>query len=134
MSNIKREIEALIFVSEVPISSNEISSFLDISKDDCNKILNELVSDWLHMNLSIEIHKVSGGYQFRTKEEYKDKFEFIEDNHSDADFIFTNYYYFKNPKFNKKRYNIPKNFSSYYQFKIGEKTVNELYINNLKHN
>tara|TARA_B100001029_G_C15061365_1_gene458797 strand:+ start:2965 stop:3495 length:531 start_codon:yes stop_codon:yes gene_type:complete len=73
MSNIKREIEALIFVSEVPISSNEISSFLDISKDDCNKILNELVGDWLHMNLSIEIHKVSGGYQFRTKEEYKDK-------------------------------------------------------------
>jgi len=68
------------------------------------------------------------------EEEYKDKFEFIEDNHSDADFIFTNYYYFKNPKFNKKRYNIPKNFSSYYQFKIGEKTVNELYINNLKHN
>ena len=68
------------------------------------------------------------------EEEYQKKFEFIEDNHSDADFIFTNYYYFKNPKFNKKRYNIPENFRSYYKFKINDKTINELYINSLKHN
>ena len=67
-------------------------------------------------------------------EEYQKKFEFIEDNHNDADFIFTNYYYFKNPKFNKKRYDIPKNFRSYYKLKINDKTINELYINNLKHN
>ena len=67
-------------------------------------------------------------------EEYQKKFEFIEDNHDDADFIFTNYYYFKNPKFNKKRYDIPKNFRSYYKLKINDKTINELYINNLKHN
>ena len=68
------------------------------------------------------------------EEEYQKKFEFIEDNHIDADFIFTNYYYFKNPKFNKKRYDIPKNFRSYYKLKINDKTINELYINNLKHN
>ena len=68
------------------------------------------------------------------EEEYQKKFEFIEDNHNDADFIFTNYYYFKNPKFNKKRYDIPKNFRSYYKLKINDKTINELYINNLKHN
>ncbi len=67
-------------------------------------------------------------------EEYQKKFEFIEDNHNDADFIFTNYYYFKQPKFNKKRYDIPKNFRSYYKLKINDKTINELYINNLKHN
>ena len=65
-------------------------------------------------------------------EKYKNKFEFVEDNHDKADFIFTNYYYYKNPKFNKKRYNIPKNFKSYYKLKIGEKTINELYINTLK--
>ena len=65
---------------------------------------------------------------------YKNKFEFVQDSHYKADFIFTNYYYYKNPKFNKKRYDIPKNFKSYYKFKIGEKTINELYINTLKYN
>ena len=64
----------------------------------------------------------------------KNKFEFVQDSHYKADFIFTNYYYYKNPKFNKKRYDIPKNFKSYYKFKIGEKTINELYINTLKYN
>ena len=66
-------------------------------------------------------------------EKYKNRFEFVEDHHDKADFIFTNYYYYRNPEFNKKRYNIPPNFKSYYKFKIGEKTINELYINTLRY-
>ncbi|MEC9381898.1 MAG: SMC-Scp complex subunit ScpB [Thermodesulfobacteriota bacterium] len=73
MSDIKREIEALIFISDTPISIKELSSFLDISKNECIKIVNELQNDWKEMNIAIELENVSEGYQFRTKEEFKDK-------------------------------------------------------------
>ena len=65
---------------------------------------------------------------------YKDKFIFIENNHEEADFIFSNHYYFKNPRYNQKRYKIPENFSSYYKLIIDKKIINELYINKLKYN
>ena len=32
------------------------------------------------------------------------KINFIEDRHYESDFIFTNYYYFTRPIYNKKRY------------------------------
>ena len=64
----------------------------------------------------------------------REKFVFIEDNHDKADLIFTNYYYFVRPIFNKKRYNIPKYFESYYKFKVDGITVNEIFINTKKFN
>ncbi len=62
------------------------------------------------------------------------KFVFIEDNHDEADLIFTNYYYFVRPIFNKKRYNIPNHFKSYYKFKVDGITINEIFINTKKLN
>ncbi len=57
------------------------------------------------------------------------KINFIEDRHYESDFIFTNYYYFTRPIYNKKRYIIPDYFKSYYKFEINGNIVNELFIN-----
>ena len=46
---------------------------MDISKNECIKIVNELQNDWKEMNIAIELENISEGYQFRTKEEFKDK-------------------------------------------------------------
>ena len=72
MHNLKRKIEALIFISETPITMKEIATFLTIKIDKCEPLINELIDEWEKMKLSIKIHKVSGGYQFRTEESYKD--------------------------------------------------------------
>jgi len=71
MSSLKRKIEALIFISEVPISLEEIASFLSIDINECKKVTNELINDWEDMNLSVKIKQISGGYQFRPEESYK---------------------------------------------------------------
>ena len=65
---------------------------------------------------------------------YKDKFISMEDNHSNSDFIFTNYYYNTRPIVNKKRYSIPSYFKSFYRFEIDGMIVNELFINTKKYN
>ena len=43
-----------------------------------------------------------------------------------ADYIFTNYYYDRNPK-NTKKYEIPENFYSYYKLIIDGTVINELF-------
>ena len=63
------------------------------------------------------------------KKEDANKIIFVEDRHYESDFIFTNYYYFNNPIYNKKRYTIPDNFKSYYKLKINGNVINELFIN-----
>ena len=63
------------------------------------------------------------------KEADANKINFVEDRHYESDFIFTNYYYFTRPIYNKKRYTIPDHFKSYYKFEINGNIVNELFIN-----
>jgi len=72
MHNLKRRIEALIFISETPITSVEMASFLSLKINECEKVIDELIVDWEKMKLSLKIHKISGGYQFRTEDSYKD--------------------------------------------------------------
>ena len=63
------------------------------------------------------------------KEADANKINFIEDRHYESDFIFTNYYYFTRPIYNKKRYTIPDYFKSYYKFEINGNIINEVFIN-----
>ena len=65
-------------------------------------------------------------------ENLREKFIFIEDDHDNADLIFTNYYYFVRPIYNKKRYNIPNHFQSFYKLRIEGMTINEIFINKKK--
>ena len=47
-------------------------------------------------------------------------------NKSLSDFIFTNYYYNQNPM-NIEKFNIPKNYKSYYKLIINDIIVNEIF-------
>ena len=45
---------------------------------------------------------------------------------NNSDYIFTNYYYNRNPK-NEEKFQIPKSFISYYKLIINGNTVNEVF-------
>jgi segregation and condensation protein B len=72
MDNLRRKIEALIFTSEIPVSKKDISSFLSITPQEAQSHIDDLTKEWADLNLSISIQEISGGYQLRTKEEFKD--------------------------------------------------------------
>ena len=72
MKNLKNKIEGIIFISEAPVKLKEIAEFL---KEDLAKVedsIQELLAEWESKESSIKIEEVAGGYQFRTKEEFKE--------------------------------------------------------------
>ena len=72
MKNLKNKIEGIIFISDTPVKPKEIVEFL---KEDLIKVkesIQELVAEWENKEGSIRIEEVAGGYQFRTKEEFKE--------------------------------------------------------------
>ena len=72
MKNLKNKIEGIIFISDTPVKPKEIVEFL---KEDLIKVkesIQELVAEWENKEGSIKIEEVAGGYQFRTKEEFKE--------------------------------------------------------------
>ena len=66
------------------------------------------------------------------KKSLRDQFVFVEYKHDEADYIFTNNYYFYRPLFNKKRYSIPNYYKPYYQFEIEGKVINKVFVNTKK--
>lgn len=67
----KRVIEALIFASESPVSLSSLKSGLpELASADLGAIFRELVEEWSSPDRAIELVKVAGGHQFRTKKEY----------------------------------------------------------------
>ena len=46
MRNLKRKIEALIFISDIPITLGEIASFLSLKINECEQLIDELIADW----------------------------------------------------------------------------------------
>jgi segregation and condensation protein B len=69
---IKRVIEALLFVHQHPLT---VDNILKVMEDDAGKkkiqeILDELVDEYGEMGRSFHLAQVSGGYQLRTKADY----------------------------------------------------------------
>ncbi len=64
---IKNQVEALIFVSEKPISAKEIAKFLEISEKEAEEIIEELREEY--QNRGINIYKINGAYEFATSPE-----------------------------------------------------------------
>ncbi len=66
-------IECLVFVSEPPITVEEISKVLKSKeKKEIERALCELKEHWEQMDRSLVLANVAGGYQFRTRPEYSD--------------------------------------------------------------
>ncbi|NSW88903.1 SMC-Scp complex subunit ScpB [bacterium] len=72
MNDLKNKVEAIIFISESPVKSKEIANFLDEDIKAINETLKILVEEWKNRGNSIKIEEIAGGFQFRTKEEYKE--------------------------------------------------------------
>lgn len=65
-------IESLIFVSEGPLSYEKIKKLLpDFETELIRKAISELIEEYETSKNSFCIREIAGGYQFRTKNEYK---------------------------------------------------------------
>lgn len=69
---IKGIIESLLFISEKPISTNFLSSLLNISEDDIIKAINKLIEEYRDRNSGILIIQLEDSYQMITNPIYGD--------------------------------------------------------------
>ena len=72
MESLKNKIEAIIFISDTPVKSKEIADFLGENEVLIRESINELIAAWNEMDSSINIEEIAGGFQFRTKDTFKD--------------------------------------------------------------
>ena len=72
MQNLKNKIEAVIFISESPVKPKELANFFNEDVNKIKNILIEIVNEWENKENSIKIEEIAGGFQFRTKEEFKE--------------------------------------------------------------
>ncbi len=70
---LKRIIEAVLFVSPRPITTKNLYKKIEgFSLSEIENALYELMDEYRKENRAIEIAAISGGYQMRTKIEFKD--------------------------------------------------------------
>jgi segregation and condensation protein B len=67
----KLTIEALIFVSNAPVTRTQIKEIIKDSKDeDIEKYVNDLNEEYEKSNRSFRVEEIAGGWQIRTKPEF----------------------------------------------------------------
>ncbi|PLX99345.1 MAG: SMC-Scp complex subunit ScpB [Desulfuromonas sp.] len=71
-SDIRKNIEALVFVSESPIKVDRIAEILEMKKSDVKQVLQELQNEYVDADRGILLEEVSEGFQFRTRQECAD--------------------------------------------------------------
>ncbi len=69
MDNLKAVIEALIFISDTPITEARIKGILeDIKEKEISSAINNLMREYEERDGCILLREIAGGYQFRTGE------------------------------------------------------------------
>ncbi len=63
-------VEALIFVSEEPLSAKTIADVLKEDREGIEKSIAELASEFNGRNSGLQLREVAGGWQFATRPEY----------------------------------------------------------------
>jgi predicted Zn-ribbon and HTH transcriptional regulator len=70
MENIQAIIEALVLVSETPLSLEKICAVLaEVEKSQVQEALEKLIAEYEYRQSGICLQEVAGGYQFRTRVE-----------------------------------------------------------------
>jgi segregation and condensation protein B len=70
---LKRIIEAVLFVANRPVTLKNLYKKLEgCSSGEIGEALRELINEYNYSDRAVEIVEVSGGYQMRTKLDYKD--------------------------------------------------------------
>jgi segregation and condensation protein B len=74
MSNEERKalLEAIVYVTEEPLSVEQLAKGLEWSKEEVEALLAELVTDCQRADRGIEVRAVAGGYRMSTKAEHHD--------------------------------------------------------------
>ncbi len=71
MSDIKSIVEALLFVSEVPLTIDKLCDILsEYKREDIRFVVNELQNDYNKLERAIYLAQIAEGFQFRTRKEY----------------------------------------------------------------
>jgi len=71
MEDLKNIIESLLFVSEEPLSIEQLKQVLSLPDSKLiRQTLNELIADYEGRQGAFSLHEVAGGYQFRSRPEY----------------------------------------------------------------
>lgn len=69
--NDKSIVEALLFVSNEPLSKDQLKEVLKgISRDKLERIVGELNQEYVQSGRSFQIEEIAGGWQMRTKPEF----------------------------------------------------------------
>jgi len=71
-SDIRKNIEALIFVSESPLKTDRIAEILDLKKGEVKQVVSVLQQEYLDADRGILLEEVAEGFQFRTRAECSD--------------------------------------------------------------
>ncbi len=71
MDNVKAIVEALIFVSDLPISIDKINEVLggEVTKKEIAEVLSAIKQEYETRRGGIFVREIAGGYQFRTGED-----------------------------------------------------------------
>ena len=73
MDQLKSIIESLLFVTDSPLTVDHIKQAIpEADSDAIKKVLSELKQEYESRDGGFLLHEVAGGYQFRTKKEFKE--------------------------------------------------------------
>jgi segregation and condensation protein B len=72
-ARLKAIIEAVIYITDEPLSSQQIASALGKPIDQIGKILEELTADYARPDRGLSIREVAGGYKLTTKPEHHEE-------------------------------------------------------------
>lgn len=73
LSDLKKSIESIIFISDQPVSVDKLSlAFPNIERAQLRKCLKELVEEWEEFNRGFLLSEIAGGFQFRTDPKYSE--------------------------------------------------------------
>jgi segregation and condensation protein B len=71
--NLKPIIESLIFVADEPLSMKQLEAVLgNVSRQQINAVVQQLMAEYETKRCGFVLQEVAGGYQFRTRPEYKE--------------------------------------------------------------
>ena len=71
--NLKPIIESLIFVADEPLSMKQLEAVLgNIPRSQISAIVKQLIAEYETKRCGFVLQEVAGGYQFRTRPEYKE--------------------------------------------------------------
>lgn len=74
-SSLRRAVEALLFVSDEPISAARIAKILEVSASDAASELTSLAEEYQQGERGFQLREVAGGWRFYTHPAYHDRIE-----------------------------------------------------------